>query len=76
LKQRYNYVLIDTPESTTTSDASLLGAMVDGIILVVKLRTTPRHYVEQVSQTLETMGGNLLGTCLTGAAVADTTKRR
>jgi capsular exopolysaccharide synthesis family protein len=76
LKQRYNYVLIDTPESTTTSDASLLGAMVDGVVLVVRLGSTPKHYVEQVSQMLETMGGNLLGTCLTGAQVPDTAKSK
>ena len=74
LKQRYNYVLIDTPESTTTSDATLLGAMVDGIVLVVRLGTTPRSYVEQAVQSLEAMGGNVLGTCLTGALVPDTAK--
>jgi receptor protein-tyrosine kinase len=76
LKQRYNYVLIDTPESTTTSDATLLGAMVDGILLVVRLGSTPRSYVEQAVQLLESMGGNVLGTCLTGAIVADTAKGR
>lgn len=72
LKQRYSYVLIDTAESTTTSDASLLGAMVDGILVVVRVRSTPRHYVEQACLTLETMGGNVLGTCLTGANIPDT----
>jgi capsular exopolysaccharide synthesis family protein len=75
-KQRYNYVLIDTPEATTTSDASLLGAMVDGIVLVVRLGTTARSYVEQAVQSLEAVGGNVLGTCLTGGQVADTAKVR
>jgi len=74
LKQRYSYVLIDTPEATTTSDATLLGAAADGIILVVRLASTPRHYVEQTQNTLETMGGNVLGTCLTGATLIDTAK--
>jgi capsular exopolysaccharide synthesis family protein len=72
LKQQFSYVVIDTPEALTISDASLLGAMADGILLVVRLGATPRHYVEQTHNTLEALGGNILGTCLTGAALADT----
>ena len=67
LKQRFSYILIDTPESMSISDASLLGAIADGIVLVVRLNSTPRHYVEQTHNLLETLGGNVLGTCLTGA---------
>jgi capsular exopolysaccharide synthesis family protein len=74
LKQRYSYVLIDTPEATTTSDATLLGADADGIILVVRLGATSKHYVEQTQNTLETMGGNVLGTCLAGANMVNTAK--
>jgi capsular exopolysaccharide synthesis family protein len=67
LKQRFSYILIDTPEAMSISDASLLGAIADGIVLVVRLNSTPRHYVEQTHNVLETLGGNVLGTCLTGA---------
>ena len=56
------------------SDASLLGAMADGCLLVVRLRSTPRHYVEQTHNMLESLGANVLGTCLTGAAQLDTSK--
>jgi len=75
LKMRFNYILIDTPEASTTSDASLLGAMADGILVVVKLYSTPRSYVEQTCRALESMGGNVLGTCLTGASLPDTARR-
>jgi capsular exopolysaccharide synthesis family protein len=71
-KQRFSYILLDTPEAMTISDASLLGSMADGIILVVRLNSTPRHYVEQTHNLLETMGGNVLGMCLTAANVTDT----
>ncbi|MDP6538408.1 MAG: CpsD/CapB family tyrosine-protein kinase [Planctomycetota bacterium] len=67
LKQRYSYVLIDTPAAMSISDASLLGAIADGIVLVVRLESTPRPFVEQTLNDLEAMGGNVLGTCLTGA---------
>jgi capsular exopolysaccharide synthesis family protein len=66
LKRQHSWVLIDTPEASTISDASMLGAMVDGIVLVVRLGETPRHMVEQVHNTLESLGGNVLGTLLTG----------
>ncbi len=72
LKQRFSYILIDTPAAATISDASLLGALADGILLVVRLGVTPRAYVEQTYNTLEAMGGNVLGTCLTGARIVDT----
>jgi capsular exopolysaccharide synthesis family protein len=67
LKRRFTYVLIDTPEALRISDASLIGGIADGIVLVVRLGLTPRHQVEQTHNTLEALGGNVLGTCLTGA---------
>ncbi|MFT7487035.1 MAG: succinoglycan biosynthesis transport protein ExoP [Candidatus Paceibacteria bacterium] len=66
LKQRYSYVLIDTPEALSISDASLLGAIADGILLVVRLGSTPKSMVEQTNNQLEGLGGNVLGTCITG----------
>jgi capsular exopolysaccharide synthesis family protein len=74
-KQRFSYILFDTPEAMTISDASLLGATADGIVLVVRLGSTPRHYVQQTHNMLEAMGGNVLGTCLTGANEVDTAAR-
>lgn len=74
LKQRFSYILIDTPEAMTISDAAQIGALADGIVLVVRLGLTPRHYVEQAYNTLEAMGGNVLGTCLTAARIEDTSK--
>lgn len=64
LKQRNSYVLIDTPEAMNISDASLLGAVTDGIVLVVRLESTPRYFVEQTHNTLEALGGNVLGVLL------------
>jgi len=73
LRQNYSYVLIDTPAAAGVSDASLLGAMADGILMVVRLGSTPRQFVQQTINVLESLGGNVLGTCLTGAEEPDTT---
>ena len=74
LKRRFSYVLIDTPEATTTSDASVLGAISDGILLVVRQGSTPRHYVEAAYNQLVALGGNVLGTCLTCSREPDTAR--
>ncbi len=58
--------------SNAISGISLIGAMVDGVLLVVRLGETPRHYVEQTYNQPEALGGNILGTCLTGANLEDT----
>jgi len=71
LKQRFDYVLIDTPPALAINDASMLGALADGVVIVVRLNATARHLVEQTHQMLETLGGNVLGTFLTGANEAD-----
>ncbi len=71
-KQRFKYILIDTPEAATISDASMLGALADGIVLVVRLGTTPRSVVEETYNRLEALGGNVLGTLLTGAPAEPT----
>lgn len=74
-KQRFSYILFDTPEAMTISDASLLGALADGVLLVVRLGSTPRHFVEQTHNLLESLGANVLGTCVTAADLEDTSQR-
>ena len=76
LKQRFSYVLIDTPASISVSDASQVGALADGIILVVKMGDTAKHLVEQTYNQLETLGGNVLGTCLTSGRVGELKKSK
>lgn len=66
LKQTYDYIVVDTPPAHSLTEPHLIGAVCDGIVQVVRLRTTPRHLVEETSSQLESMGGNLLGVCLLG----------
>jgi capsular exopolysaccharide synthesis family protein len=71
LRQRFDYVVIDTPPALAINDSAMLGALVDGIVLVVRLHATQRHLVEQAYNLLEIMGGNVLGTMLTAAGEPD-----
>jgi capsular exopolysaccharide synthesis family protein len=65
LKRRYDYVLIDGPSVLSANHPSLLGSIADGILLVVRLGSTPKFLVEEAFQMLENLGGNVLGTCAT-----------
>ena len=65
LKRRYDYVLLDGPAVLSTNHPSLIGSVVDGILLVVRIGVTPKGLVEEAFQMLEGLGGNVLGTCAT-----------
>ena len=71
MKRRYDYVLIDVPPVLTMNHPSVLGSIVDGVILVVRLGKTPKPLVEEAFSMLENLGGNVLGTCVTGSSEAD-----
>lgn len=47
VKSRYNdrYIIIDSPPPQLTAEANVLARQVDGLILVVKYRSTPRELV-------------------------------
>jgi capsular exopolysaccharide synthesis family protein len=67
LKRRYDYVLVDGPAALAQSHAGVLGSLVDGILIVVRLGRTPKEAVAGAHRMLEELGGNVLGTCATGA---------
>jgi len=57
--QEYDYVLFDTPPLSGTADASVLGKMVDGLLLVVRpgvvnsrSAQATRDFLEQSTQTV------------------------
>lgn len=67
LKQRYDWVIIDSPPSLSLTDSAVIGSVVDGIVMVVRLGRTARHLVEETIAQLESSGGNVMGMCLLGA---------
>jgi capsular exopolysaccharide synthesis family protein len=71
LKRRYDYILVDVPPVLTMNHPSVLGSIADGILLVVRLGKTPKPLVEEAFSMLENLGGNVLGTCVTGTGEVD-----
>ncbi len=71
LKERYSYVLVDTPPVLPITDAGILSGKCDGTLLVVALEAAPRRLVKEALKNLEDLGANVLGTFVTGIRGSD-----
>ena len=63
LRERFNTVIIDSPASLATIDASVLGSMVDGIVLIVGAESIRRRDLLRVVEQLRSKG-RILGVAL------------
>ncbi len=62
----YDMVLIDSSPLLHVTDASIISAVADGIILVVKLTSTRRHDLDVMSEMLKTLGVPVFGMVVNG----------
>lgn len=61
LRKQYDFIIIDTPPSLPVSDASIVGTIVDGTVLIYQSDTTSRHLLLRAIQTLKKNHAKLLG---------------
>jgi capsular exopolysaccharide synthesis family protein len=64
LSATYDRVLFDSPPVGAVTDATVLGSMVDGVILVVKAGATPWPAALQVKRRLTDVNARILGVVL------------
>lgn len=64
MKQKYRYVLVDSPPLNLVSDGERIGNLCDGAILVVRAGATPKGMVKHSILQLERAGCPLLGMVL------------
>lgn len=57
-------VVYDTPPVGAVTDASVLGARADGVILVVERGRPPVHQIQKVRDILRSVGAQILGVVL------------
>ncbi len=67
LRARANYVIFDAPPVLAVTDAALLGAKTDGLLLVVRAGQTRRDHTLRARQALERVHVRVLGAVLTNA---------
>lgn len=68
LRAAYDFILFDTPPVFALTDAAVVGAQCDGVLLVVRRHGPPRDVVERAVHSLRSARSNLLGCLMTGVA--------
>lgn len=66
IRERYDYILVDTPPVQRLADVGVMGALCTGIIMVVRMHKTPAHLVRQSVSWLQLNRLNVIG-CIASA---------
>lgn len=61
LRWNFDYVLVDCPSLSVSSDATTLASIVDGVAVVVAAGQTRREQIRRSQRVIEQAGGNFLG---------------
>lgn len=64
LKKEFDYIIIDTPPISVGADASIIGRVVDGVVLVVRNDYVKKITIQRCKQDIIRNGGKLLGVVL------------
>jgi polysaccharide biosynthesis transport protein len=62
--ERYDVVLLDTPPVLVAADAAVLGAVAEGVLLVVRAGQTSRDEARQALNQLSAVGARVVGSVL------------
>ena len=68
-----DYILFDAPPVTVVSDAAMLAARLDGVLLVIASGRTRREAARRAKEQLDRVGARVLGTALSNVK-PDTSK--
>lgn len=74
LRERYDYVIIDTPPVSVVTDAAIVGGMTDGALLVVRSDYAPVEIVELAKKKLEDVNVKIFGIILSRFNAKKTSK--
>ena len=65
LREEFDYVVIDSPPLLAVTDAAILAAGADGVLMMVRFGHTKRDQVSQAVSNLDDVGAPILGAVLT-----------
>ena len=64
LRKRYKFIVIDSPPIMAATDAVILSALVDGVLLVVRSGETPKEAFTRTRDLLNSVKSRVLGVVL------------
>lgn len=66
LKERYDYIIIDSPQMLKFSDSRILSSICDGVILVASYANTQKESLCECKKIIDYVGGCLTGVVING----------
>lgn len=64
LREEFDYIIVDTPPITVGADTSIIGRVVDGIVLVIRNDFVKKITIQRCIQDIHRNGGKILGVVL------------
>ncbi len=64
MREKFDYIIIDTPPLQAVTDAQILSTKADGTLLVVKAEKTKRDVVVNSINLIKKVNGTIIGTVL------------
>ncbi|MPQ42287.1 CpsD/CapB family tyrosine-protein kinase [Clostridium tarantellae] len=68
LRNRYDYIVLDTPPVQAVTDSKVLATKSDGVVLVVRVEKTTKNIVLETKKELEKVNAKIIGTVLNGVS--------
>ncbi len=66
LRRRFKFIVVDSPPVMAATDAVIISALTDGVLLVVRSGQTPKEAFTRTRDLLAAVKGRLLGVVLNG----------
>jgi succinoglycan biosynthesis transport protein ExoP len=66
-REKYDYVLVDTPALLAVTDPRVIAPLVDGVLLTFRMTKKSRPDVERSKEVLEDLQANVLGAVVNAA---------
>lgn len=71
LKERFDYIIIDTPPAVGAVDIQIVGSMIDGVLLVIRSNYVKMSVVRNVIKQFERNNIRIIGAILNGVKKTD-----
>jgi polysaccharide biosynthesis transport protein len=71
VREKYDYVLIDSPAVLAVTDPAIVAPRVDAVLLALHLSKDSRQHTERAHALLSAMGVNIIGVVVNGVRQVD-----
>jgi polysaccharide biosynthesis transport protein len=64
LRERFDYVILDTPPALPVADAAIIASRTDGVIIIIKAGETKINQFKGVCDSIQSVGSRVIGSVI------------